>query len=159
MPDTPEYLAARLRSEGEKTARFFRDLPFDTWSHSIYSEGEQWNVLQIMAHLTGAESGIADLIRNIVSGGEGSPEDFDLNTYNQRRVNKMAAQTMEELIVEFTRRRESSAVLVEGLTAEDLKCVGRHPWFGKTSVEEIIKILYRHNQIHQREIRKALTPE
>jgi len=38
----------------------------------------------------------------------------------------------------------------------DLEKSGRHPWLGMAQVEEIIKLMYRHNQIHQREIREAL---
>lgn len=159
MPEMPKNLAARLRTEGGKTAQFFRDLPEDDRSTCIYSDGGKWNVRQILAHLVSAEAGMTELIRSIVSGGAGAPEDFDLNAYNERRVRKMEADAWEDLLVEFDRRREESVGLVAGLSATDLERTGRHPWLGTTTVEEIIKIIYRHNQIHQREIRKALAAE
>jgi hypothetical protein len=31
---------------------------------------------------------------------------------------------------------------------------GRHPFLGRAPLSEIIKIIYRHNQIHLREIRQ-----
>jgi hypothetical protein len=37
----------------------------------------------------------------------------------------------------------------------DLAKLGRHPFLGITSLEDIIKMVYRHNQIHMREIRRS----
>lgn len=159
MPELPENLAARLRTEGGKTAQFFRELPEEVRGECIYSDGEKWTVKQILAHLVSAEAGITELIRSIVAGGAGAPDDFDLNTYNERRVRKMDAETWDDLLIEFSRRRAESAGLVAGLLAADIGRTGRHPWLGMTTVEEIIKIIYWHNQIHQREIRKALAAE
>jgi hypothetical protein len=61
-----------------------------------------------------------------------------------------------ELIEQFRQERENCIALVHRLSQEDLQKSGRHPWLGVAPVEEIVKLLYRHNQIHLRDIRKAL---
>jgi hypothetical protein len=38
----------------------------------------------------------------------------------------------------------------------DFDRVGYHPWFGDTPLENMLKLVYRHNMIHQRDIEKAL---
>jgi hypothetical protein len=42
------------------------------------------------------------------------------------------------------------------MSPDDLVRQGRHPWFGETEIGEMLKLIHRHNQLHQRDIRKAL---
>jgi len=49
--------------------------------------------------------------------------------------------------------REKMATWVESLDEADLAKEGRHPFLGETTVEEMIKLVYRHNQIHYRDMR------
>jgi hypothetical protein len=41
----------------------------------------------------------------------------------------------------------------------DLANTGRHPFLGWVAVEDIIKMLYRHDQIHLRDLRRLLKPD
>ena len=52
---------------------------------------------------------------------------------------------------------EPGATVVAHMTPEDLPKVGRHPFLGAAPLEDIIKLLYRHNQIHQRDVRRLLS--
>ena len=63
----------------------------------------------------------------------------------------------QALLAQYEELRRSNANLVSRMQPEDLARVGRHPFLGVASLEEIIKLLYRHNQIHQRDIRRALS--
>lgn len=159
MTETPERLVARLQSEGEKTLEFFRRLTPQQWELPVYSDGGCWSVRQILAHFVAAERGIAALIQNVLDGGEGAPADFDLNAYNERKVSQMEGESIPSLLEQFAAQRRASIQLVAHLSAQDLLRQGRHPWLGAATLEEIIQLLYRHNQIHQREIRKALSVE
>ena len=157
MTDTPQFLQERLLSEAEKTLAFFDQLPEESWQQIIYTEGAAWTVRQVLAHFVAAEDGIRRLIENILAGGEGSPQDFQLDTYNERKVAALGEVTPAELRLQFKANRQRSAGLVAGLSQADLEKTGRHPWLGTASLAEMIKLLYRHNQIHLRDIRKALT--
>jgi DinB superfamily len=156
MPDTPEFLAERLLQEGQKTQDFFRVLELAQWDIVIYTEGMQWTVRQVLAHFVATEGAIQKLMKNILEGGPGSPSDFNIDAYNERKVAALREATPQELIGQFSHLRQKSAALVSGMTQEDLNRRGRHPFLGVTDLSEIIKLLYRHNQIHQRDVRKLL---
>ncbi len=156
MSDTPQNLAKRLLSEGEKSIQFFLGLDREQWERKIYTEGSQWSVRQILAHFVTAEDSLRRLVEDIARGGDGVPEDFDLDSYNERKVAGMEDVQIENMIEQFQQNRERTAELVNGLEQKDLSRMGRHPFLGVAQVVDIIKLIYRHNQIHQREIRKLL---
>lgn len=158
MAETGPYLAERLRVEGEKSVRFFEELAPEDWGRTIYTEGSRWSVRDILAHFVAAEYAFTLLIDNILQGGSGSPEDLDLNEYNERRVAKLNADSVPELLAKFSQYRNANAQRVESLSAADLERRGRHPFLGVAPLVDTIKLIYRHNQIHQREIRQALAP-
>lgn len=154
--ETPLFLSERLLQEGQKTLEFFQRLSLDQWGQMIYTDGAEWRVRDVLAHFVAAEDGIRRLIENILAGGGGSPLDFGLDAYNQRKVSGLKDTPEVELMQRFAALRRQSAELVASLSQDDLARVGRHPWLGAATLGEIIKLLYRHNQIHQRDIRKAL---
>ncbi len=156
MTDTPHFLAERLIHEGEKSSAFFQELPAEDWDKVVYSEGAQWTVQQVLSHFVAAELSLCRLVENVNGGGAGTPQDFNLNAYNERKVAELAAIPIQELLERFHESRQKTAALVASLSPADLEKQGRHPFLGTTSLAEMIKIIYRHNQIHQREIRHSL---
>ena len=156
MTDTPAFLAERLRAEGEKTLDFFRALSPEHWTLELYTDGSCWTVRQLLAHFVATEAGFQNLIENILSEGPGAPEDFDINRYNERKVASLQEFSVSNLLAQFAEGRRGSIRLVEGMHAEDLLRTGRHPFLGVVPLEEIVKLLYRHNQIHQRDVRRRI---
>ncbi|HEX7973688.1 MAG TPA: DinB family protein [Anaerolineales bacterium] len=156
IAETSDHLAERLRSEGEKTLSFFRDLAPEQWDRTIYTEGAQWSLRQVLAHFVVSEASMTRLVENILAGGTGSPEDFRLNEYNERHVARLQDLPVETLLQQYNQNRQASMALAARLSPADLARTGRHPFLGVAPVSEILKMMYRHNQIHQREIRKVL---
>ena len=122
----------------------------------IYTEGASWTIKQILAHNVMAEDSMLRLVMGIVDGGEGVRKDFDLDAYNEYKVGQTEGLSPEELLHEFTKARQETIRAVSQFADLDLDKQGRHPWLGITHIEEVIKLMYRHNQIHIREIRSAL---
>jgi hypothetical protein len=56
----------------------------------------------------------------------------------------------------FKDGRSEMISFVGSLSIEDLLREGRHPFLGLTSLAEMIKMVYRHNQIHHRDLRKLI---
>ena len=110
----------------------------------------------ILAHFVVTEASIARLVKYILQGNPGVPEDFDIDQYNEREVNCFSKLPVDMVLQRFMERRGETIELVSQMSDDDLEKRGRHPWFGITTVEEMIKLMYRHNQIHQRDIRKVL---
>jgi hypothetical protein len=155
MPDTPAFLAERLLNEGQKTVDFYRTVAPEQWDKTVYTEGTCWTIHLVLAHFVATEGAIQKLMKNILDGGPGSPEDFNIDVYNERKVAGLQGISPQELMEQFSRLRQQSAAMVSSLTQEDLARRGRHPFLGVTDLAEIIKLLYRHNQIHQRDVRKV----
>ncbi|HWQ84737.1 MAG TPA: DinB family protein [Anaerolineales bacterium] len=157
MPDSAVHLAERLRVEGEKSLAFFASLPEQAWEILIYTDGSVWKLHQIIAHYASAEANFGLLIDQILAGGSGAAEDFDLNRFNRSQVGRLETLPRQELLARYKISRQDNIARVERMQPADLDRQGRHPYLGLTSLSEIIKMIYRHNQIHQREIRQILT--
>ncbi len=156
MSLSPQKLAQRLREEGQQTVAFFEAIPPDQWERQVYTDGESWSIRQILAHIAQSEDGIYRMVAHIVSGGEGVPEDFDLDRYNQHKVQQAQDQSPSDLIAMFSERRAVTVRWVSALSEEDLQKTGRHPWLGESQIADMLKLMYRHVQLHQRDIRKLL---
>jgi hypothetical protein len=154
MPETPERLANRLADEGLRSQQFFGALSPAQWERALYTDGMQWTVRQVFAHFVITEVGIRSLMANILTGGDGAPQDFDLNAFNERQVTKWGVIPPDDLLARFGSERQATVEWVRGLAPGDLLKTGRHPWLGVAPLEEMIQLMYRHNQIHQRDIRK-----
>lgn len=156
MPETPAFLAERLKTEGEKTAAFFASLTTDQWNSEVYTEGETWTVRNVLAHYLTAEKGFVKIFASIRDGGPGATEDFDIDRYNASQQKKTQHLTPAELLKQFIAVRAEMTAWVATLTEADLGKQGRHPFLGQTTLAEMIKMVYRHNQIHYRDLRKIL---
>ena len=156
MPETTERLSKRLTEEGQKTLQFFETLSPAQFERRLYADGAQWTVRQVLAHFSLTEAGIRALMQSILIGGGGVPQDFDINIYNERKVRDLGELAPYELLTRFQAERQATINWLNGLSAEELLNTGRHPWLGIAPLDEMIQLLYRHNQIHQRDIRKLL---
>lgn len=151
-----ERIARRLASEAEKTIAFFSGLSENAWSQQVYTTGSCWNVRQILAHFVATEHALIQLMRNVVEGGSGVPANFEIDAYNEREVEALEKAKIPRLIDDFHRARSEIIGWVQDLDPEDLERTGRHPWFGETKLRKMLKLVYRHNMIHLRDVRKAL---
>ncbi len=156
MTKRTDYLTQRLEKGATKTRSFFEMLAPEQWQVEIYSEGASWSIRQILAHFVSTEQSIARLVENIVHGRGTLPGNFELDRFNEDAVNKLESTHPDELLDAFKRARHQMIAMVSQFSDTDLDKIGQHPWFKSAPVEEMIKLVYRHNQIHQRDIRKSL---
>jgi uncharacterized damage-inducible protein DinB len=156
MTETPAFLAERLKTEGDKTIAFFNSLKDDNWEIAVYTEGSEWTVQNVLAHFVSAEQGFIRLFRDILSGGEGASDDFDIDRYNAKQQELIKDISRQELVKLFKASRFEMISLVSSLSTDDLQREGRHPFLGLTTLGEMIKMVYRHNQIHHRDLRKLI---
>lgn len=156
MTETPAFLAERLRVEGEKTSAFFEALPPNQWETMVYTEDAHWSVRSILIHFVYAEKSFLKLLPYVQAGGPGVSEDFDIDSHNALQQTKAEKLTNEELQNEFKQGRAEMVRWVSGLAQDDLQKTGRHPFLGITTLGEMIKLVYRHHQIHFRDVRQHL---
>jgi uncharacterized damage-inducible protein DinB len=156
MPETPAFLAERLKTEGDKTTVFFASLTDEQWKSEVYTEGETWTIRNVLAHYVTAEKGFVSIFAGIREGGPGVPADFEIDRYNASQQRKTRELNSAELLEQFKAVRAQMTAFVSSLTEADLAKRGRHPYLGQASLAEMIKMVYRHNQIHYRDVRKVV---
>lgn len=150
------HLQQRLASEGRKTHNFFRALTPMDWDRPVYTSGSAWRVRHVLAHFISAETGYLRYLRQAVAGGPGVPRDFDIDAFNESEVPRLDGLKADELLSTFEATRAETIEFVGGLTAADLDRRGYHPWFGDGDLRFILKLIYRHPQLHVRDVRQAL---
>ena len=151
-----QRLADKLISGGRKTKAFFDQIDGNEWYQQVYTEGANWSVYQILAHFVASEAAIVRLVKYILQGNPGVPENFDIDSFNEREIHCFSKLPKDMILQRFMERRGETIQMVLDMSDDDLATEGRHPWLGVAPVEEMIKLIYRHNQIHQRDIRKVL---
>jgi hypothetical protein len=151
----PAELAEKLKSEGERILAIFGELPDAQWMTEVYTEGAVWTVRDVLSHFVTSERGLLKLFEQIRSGGAGVPEDFSIDRYNASQQEKTKGLSTLELLEQYKAVRATSVAWVSELEESDLKIVGYHPFLGETTLREMIKMLYLHNQLHYRDLKKS----
>ncbi len=154
--DQLPIIVNRLANEGLKTLDFFRSLTPEQWSQPVYASGMGWTPREVLCHLLNAEQGFHYPISDILLGGPGSPEDVDIDALNEQQVGGMDCTDIAAIRDAFSQARITTIEIVRKMQPADLDREGRHPFFGRTTVDKMLKLIYRHNMIHQRDIRRAL---
>jgi hypothetical protein len=149
-------LAEKLKSEGERFVKYFSELTDAQWGTEVYTEGEMWTLRNVLSHFVTSERGLVKMFKLICEGGTGATEDFSIDRYNTSQQAKTQYLTTAELLTQYQQVRADTVIWVSGLTDEDLERKGRHPYLGETILREMVKMLYIHNQVHYRDVKKVL---
>ena len=149
-------LAEKLKSEGEKFIGIFSGLTDDQWNVEVYTEGTIWTIRNVLAHFVTSERGLIKIFELIRQGGAGVADDFSIDRYNEGQQQKTKEFTSAELLEQYKSVRANSVAWVSGLKDEELEITGRHPFLEVTTICEMVKMLYLHNQIHYRDLKKVL---
>lgn len=164
MVESPAFLSERLQSEGEKVLAFFRELTSGQWEQPLYldaqrhEEGSEWRVRDVLAHFVAAEESFIRLLTDVAAGGAGAPPDFDIDRFNRQTVAKSRPLSTHELMQQFDELRAQTVQMVVRLEDRDLAREGRHPFLGMAPLGDMIKLIYRHNQLHLRDVRRLFSP-
>ena len=86
----------------------------------------------------------------------GAPEDLDIDDYNEENIQAMQCDNVETVLKSFAQARITTMDIVRKMRPADFDRQGRHPFLGVTSLEAMLKLIYRHAMLHQRDIRRVL---
>jgi hypothetical protein len=149
-------LAEKLKFEGDKFVDIFSGLTDDQWRAEVYTEGATWTIRSVLSHFVTSERGLVKLFQAIQQGGTGATDDFSIDRYNASQQEKTKELTPSELLSQYSAIRANTVTWVSGLKEEELELKGRHPFLEVTTLREMVKMLYIHNQIHYRDLKKVL---
>ena len=152
-----EFLVRRLREEGESLTGQLTRLAAAEWSAAVYPAATvPWTVHRILAHMVSAEGYIRLMMADIVRGGSGAPPGIDIDAVNAVEVAALARFSPPELIEQLSSSRAASVEMVSGFSGADLDRRGNHPLLGEMPVEDFVKLIYRHDKMHMRDVQRAL---
>jgi hypothetical protein len=151
-------LAEKLKSEGEKFHALFAGLTDEQWQTEVYTEDQTWTIRNVLAHFVTSERGLVKLFERIRTSGEGSSDDFSIDRYNAAQQQKTQEISPQELLEQYKAVRSDSVAWTLSLEESELEIKGRHPFLEMTTLREMIKMLYLHNIIHYRDMKKVLKP-
>ncbi len=149
-------LAAKLLSEGERIVQFFAGLSDAQWQARLYDHGAKWDVRGVFEHLIISERQLLQLFEVIVRTGIGSPEGMDVDHLNLERTGTLSLLSYANLLLEYTLTRQQTVEFIHGLVDDQLALQARHPAIGISALEDQLKLVYLHHQMHVRDIKKAL---
>ncbi|MGD8342623.1 MAG: DinB family protein [Desulfobacterales bacterium] len=156
MNDRRTPIIAELNTNLEDTIAFFRSLSSDELCIQVYQDGAQWTVQQVLAHFITIERSMQWLFKNILSGGPGSPEGFDVERFNLTQPKKFDGKPIAELIAEFRSVRNDTIAIVESMTDADFDREGRHAFHGHGKLERFIVWAYEHVGLHLEDLHLRL---
>jgi hypothetical protein len=146
----------KLLKEGNKTEKFFFSLQESQWEIRIYNNAMVWKVRHILAHFISSEDSFLILFEKTRKSLNGIPSDFSIDEFNNLQVRKMEKIPPSILLNLFHDTRKQTVNWVAGLSELDFNKKGLHPSMGETSLQDMIKMIYIHNQMHLRDIRAAI---
>lgn len=156
MVDRKDDIINELEKAGAETVAFYHSLTPDELDILVYTEEVQWTVRQVLAHFITIEQSMQWLFRDILKGGPGSPENFDLNRFNRTQPAKLDGLSLEELLHRFKAVRRETIAIVEKMSEADFDRTGRHAFHGHGKLARFIRWAYEHQRLHTEDIYKAL---
>lgn len=156
MNDRRAPIIAELEKNMEDTIVLFKSFSPDTLGIQVYQDGAQWTVQQVLAHFITIERSMQWLFKDILAGGPGSPEGFDVERFNRTQPKKLDGRSIDELIAQFKSVRNDTISIVRSMSDADFDREGRHAFHGHGKLERFIYWAYEHVTLHLEDLRKRL---
>lgn len=151
-----DFLIRRLREEGDALLAQLAGFAPEVWTMPVYPADPPWTAHSVLAHLVSAEGYLQRMIADIQAGGPGAPPGVDVDAINAAEVAALTRFGPAELIEQLRQARARMIELVSAFADEDLDRRGRHPVLGEMTLEDFIKLVYRHDKMHLRDVQHAL---
>jgi len=152
MADRRDDIIAELEKGLEATIGFYQSFSLDDLAVQVYDDEPYWTVKQVLAHFITIEKSMQWLFNNILAGGPGSPEDFDVDRFNRTQPQKLDGLDLEALIRQYRTVRQATISIVREMSENDLDRQGRHPFHGQDTLERFIRWAYEHVRLHENDI-------
>src|SRR5574341_1596365 len=92
----------RIAADHAACMGILNGLTTDQWQTPVPSdEGTQWTAKDVLAHIAVSEGGQLGQITRCLAGEVTVPDDFDLNRFNRRSVQKQADRVVADMLKEI----------------------------------------------------------
>ena len=145
-----------LNHTREEVLTVVGQLNHEDWDKVVQSHEGGWTVKQIMLHIATAEVGQISLGQAIAAGQPTVPDDFDLNRYNRRQIEKNQTKQPPEILFSLAESRQKLLAFLEQVSAEDLDKRGKHGRGDVISLEQLFYRIGEHEAEHAAEMQRVL---
>jgi uncharacterized damage-inducible protein DinB len=125
------------------------------WERPVQAGESGWTVKQALLHVATSESGQLAAGKAIAAGQPTVPDDFDLNRYNKRQIEKNQARQPPEILFGMAESRQKLLAFLDDVSAEDLDKRGKHGRGDVISLEQLFYRIGEHEAEHTAEIRQT----
>jgi DinB superfamily len=119
-------------------------------------EGAEWKARDVLNHVTISEGGQLTVIQRVLAGQGGVPDDFDLNRYNRRSVQKQAERTVADMLAGLEHDHAQVLGALDAVSEADLDKTGRHARGDTLTVEQFFHRITEHRRQHAQELARNL---
>ncbi len=155
MSDKIEQVKIRL----DNSRRYLNnvlDQVGERWDTQVYADGAQWNIGQLLTHIMISDAGHVKMVTGVAAGQQVIPDDYDLQRYNQRSVEKRAETSPTDARKAMEASRAELLAWLDSIDDSVLAIEGRHANMQVMPISEMLKILAHHERDHARDIANTL---
>ena len=147
-----------LNHTREEVLEVVGQLSPDDWGKIVQPDEGGWTVKQMLLHMAVSEAGQLKTGQAIAAGQPNVPDDFDLDRYNKRQIEKNQAKLPPEILFGMAESRQKLLAFLEQVNAEDLDKRGKHGRGDVISLEQLFYRVGEHEAEHAAQIRQAVQP-
>jgi uncharacterized protein (TIGR03083 family) len=155
VSDRKLAIQEKLSAEREALLSFLEGLGQEDWTRP--TANDPWTVRDLLAHLVGAELSQHGLIHMWLEGKTSMHPQFDLVRWNAGQLNRREGRNVSQLLADLSAARRETLALLDRLAEQELDIMGEHPFWGQdSSIEHVLRGIYRHERLHLEDMRKAV---
>jgi hypothetical protein len=128
----------------------------EQWSTTLYTDGAVWTIKDMLAHQIRPNASF-NTTGAIFWRAAPAHRKIFRSTRSQCRGRVDGRSDGCRFVGRFARHAPASIDLVAMIVRLILR-QGRHPFFGLMMIEDMFKLIYRHNMMHARDLRRVLRP-
>ncbi len=156
LADRKHELHDHLNATREVVLELVGTLQPEDWERKVQGDDGLWTVKAVMLHIATSETGQLGTAKAIIEGKSTVPDDFDLNRYTNRQVERNAAKTPPEILFGMAESRQKLLALLDQVTEEDMAKRGKHARGDVLTLEQLFYRIGEHEAEHAELIKKAL---
>ena len=152
-----DSIRQRITADHAASMAIFNSFTPEQWEMPAPSdEGAQWKARDVLAHLAVSEGGQLGQIERCLKGEAPVPDDFDLNRFNRRSVQKQADKSVAELLSTVAQGHAEVLRALEVVAEADLDRAGRHARGDTLTIEQFFHRITEHRRQHAEALARAL---
>ena len=126
------------------------------WDKVVQSVEGGWTVKQMLLHVATSENGQIKTAQAIATGQPTVPDDFDLNRYNARQIEKNQEKQLPEILFGMADSRQRLLAFLETVPEDALDKSGKHGRGDVITLEQLFRRIGEHEADHAAEMKQAL---